>query len=62
MSELKSIVEAMIFASPEPLTLKALGKLLDSEPKEEIEAALVALKEDYDRPAGLQLVSWIFDS
>lgn len=56
MSELKSIVEAMIFASPEPLTLKALGKLLDSEPKEEIEAALAALKADYERPAGLQLV------
>ena len=56
MSDLKSIVEAMIFASPEPITLKALGKLLDSEPKEDIEAALVALKEDYERPAGLQLV------
>lgn len=56
MSELKSIVEALIFASPEPLTLKALGKLLDAEPKEDIEAAIVALKTDYDRPAGLQLV------
>lgn len=56
MSELKSIVEALIFASPEPLTLKALGKLLDAEPKEEIEAAVAALKQDYERPAGLQLV------
>lgn len=56
MSELKSIVEALIFASPEPLTLKALGKLLDAEPKEDLEAAIVALKQDYDRPAGLQLV------
>jgi segregation and condensation protein B len=56
MSELKSIVEALIFASPEPLTLKALGKLLDTEPKEEIVAAVDALKHDYDRPAGLQLV------
>lgn len=56
MSELKSIVEALIFASPEPLTLKALGKLLDAEPKEDLEAAIAALKQDYDRPAGLQLV------
>lgn len=56
MSELKSIVEALIFASPEPLTLKALGKLLDAEPKEDIEAAVVELKSDYERPAGLQLV------
>jgi segregation and condensation protein B len=56
MSELKSIVEALIFASPEPLTLKALGKLLDAEPKEDIEAAITALKQEYDRPAGLQLV------
>lgn len=56
MSQLKSIVEALIFASPEPLTMKALGKLLDAEPKEDIEAALVELKEDYTRPTGLQLV------
>ncbi len=56
MSELKSIVEALIFASPEPVTLKALGKLLETEPREEIEAAIGALKQDYDRPGGLQLV------
>jgi segregation and condensation protein B len=56
MSDLKAIVEALIFASPEPMTLKALGKLLDQEPKEEIEAAIAAVKADYDRPGGLQLV------
>lgn len=56
MSQLKSIVEALIFASPEPLTMKALGKLLDAEPKEDLEAALAELKEDYARPTGLQLV------
>ncbi len=54
--ELKPIIEALIFASPEPLTLKALYKLLDSEPKEDVEAALRSLKQDYDRPSGLQLV------
>src|SRR5262245_57088053 len=55
-AELKSILEALIFASPEPLTPKQIFKLLDSEPKEDIEAALAALKQDYDRPGGLQLV------
>jgi segregation and condensation protein B len=55
-AELKAIVEALIFASPEPLTPKAIYKLLDSEPKEDVKAALDALKKDYDRPGGLQLV------
>ena len=55
-AELKAIVEALIFASPEPLTPKALVKLLDNEPKEEVLAALDELKTDYERPGGLQLV------
>ena len=56
-AEIKAIVEALIFASPEPLTLKALCKLLDSEPKEDVQAAIAELKRDYDRPGGLQLVA-----
>jgi segregation and condensation protein B len=55
-AELKAILEALIFASPEPLTLKALAKLLDNEPKDDIQAALAELRRDYDRPGGLQLV------
>jgi segregation and condensation protein B len=55
-AELKAILEAVIFASPEPLTPKALYKLLDSEPKEDVDAAIAALKQDYERPGGLQLV------
>ncbi len=55
-AELKAILEALIFASPEPLTPKAIFKLLDTEPKEDVLAALAALKEDYTRPGGLQLV------
>jgi segregation and condensation protein B len=55
-AELKAIVEALIFASPEPLTPKALSKLLDTEPREDVEAALADLKHDYERPGGLQLV------
>ncbi len=55
-AELKAILEALIFASPDPLTPKALYKLLDAEPKEDVQAALVELKQDYERPGGLQLV------
>jgi segregation and condensation protein B len=55
-AELKTILEALIFASPEPLTPKAVAKLLPGEPKESIEAALTELKRDYERPGGLQLV------
>jgi segregation and condensation protein B len=53
---LKPIVEALIFASPEPLTLKSLYKLLDAEPREDVDAALAAVRADYERPGGLQLV------
>ena len=56
MNQLKPIVEALIFASPEPVTRKTLYKLLDGETKEEIDAALAELKADYDAPRGLQMV------
>jgi segregation and condensation protein B len=56
MSELKAILEALIFASPEPLTPKLIYKLLDTEPKEQVDAAIEELKHDYDRPGGLQMV------
>jgi segregation and condensation protein B len=55
-AELKAILEALIFASPDPLTPKAIYKLLENEPKEDIRAALDELKRDYDRPGGLQFV------
>jgi segregation and condensation protein B len=54
--ELKAIVEALIFASPEPVTVKALAKLLEGETADNIEAAIGSLREDYSRPGGLQLV------
>jgi segregation and condensation protein B len=53
---LKPIVEALIFASPDPVTPKTLYKLLESEPREDIDAAVAAVKSDYERPGGLQLV------
>lgn len=55
-AELKAVLEALIFASPEPLTPKHIFKLLDAEPKEDVQAAMDELKRDYERPGGLQLV------
>ncbi len=55
-AELKAILEALIFASPEPLTPKAIYKLLDNEPKEDVQAALAALRQEYEGRGGLQLV------
>jgi segregation and condensation protein B len=55
-SGLVGIVEAMVFASPEPITPKQLLKVLDSEPKEDVLAALEELKRRYTRSGGLQLV------
>ena len=56
-AELKAILEALIFASPDPFTPKAMCKLLDTEPQEDVQAALAELKQEYEnRPGGLQLV------
>jgi segregation and condensation protein B len=55
-AELIAILEALIFASPEPLTPKAIYKLLDTEPREDVDRALATLKQQYERPGGLQLV------
>ena len=53
---LKPVVEALIFASPEPLTRKTLYRLLDGEPREDVDAALASVRADYESPGGLQLV------
>jgi hypothetical protein len=53
---LKAIIEALVFASPDPVTPKTLFKLLDPEPPEDVEAALAALRADYEHRGGLQLV------
>jgi segregation and condensation protein B len=55
-AEVKAILEALIFASPEPLTRKAIDKLLASEPKEDVDAAIEQLKQVYEQSSGLQLV------
>lgn len=55
-AELKAIVEALIFASPEPITSKTLFKLLADEPREDIAAAVKSLKAEYEQRPGLQFV------
>jgi segregation and condensation protein B len=55
-AEVKAVVEALIFASPEPMTPKMLVKLLAEEPKEDVLAAVEALKADYENRPGLQMV------
>jgi segregation and condensation protein B len=53
---LKPIVEALIFASPEPLTPKTLYKMLEGETREDVDAAVAAVKKDYENGRGLQVV------
>src|SRR6187551_3716384 len=55
-AEVKAVVEALIFASPDPMTPKMLFKLLAEEPKEDVLAAIEALKTDYENRPGLQFV------
>ena len=56
LSHLKAVIEALIFASPDPVTPKTLVKILDGEPAEHVEEALDAVKADWERGGGLQLV------
>lgn len=55
ISEIVSIVEALIFVADEPITVKTLADVLD-EDKETIEATVEELKQEYEeREGGLQL-------
>ena len=55
ISEIISIVEALIFVSDEPITIKTLTDVLEEE-KETIESALEELQREYEeREGGLQL-------
>jgi segregation and condensation protein B len=55
-AELRAVVEALIFASPEPITPKTLYKLLANESKEAVSAAVNELRADYLNRPGLQMV------
>ena len=57
LRELQSIIEALIFASPDPVSLKVLVKTIDSEPPEHVEEALASICREWkERSGGLQLV------
>jgi segregation and condensation protein B len=56
-AEIKAVVEALIFASPHPVTQRELGQVLNGIPREAWRAALAELQSDYAREGrGLQLV------
>jgi segregation and condensation protein B len=55
LAQLKAVIESLIFASPEPLTMRMLYKLLNDEPKEDVLAAVNALKADYADRGGLHI-------
>ncbi len=56
LAQLKAVIESLIFASPDPITPRTLFKLLNDEPKEDVKAALEALKADYVERGGLHMV------
>ncbi len=57
LDELKSIIESLIFASPDPVSLKVIVKTIDSEPPEHVAEALAIVCQEWkDRSGGLQLV------
>ena|SRR5690242_567668 len=55
-AELRAIVEALIFASPDPITPKTLYKLLANESKDAVSSAINELKADYLNRPGLAMV------
>ncbi|MGE0863027.1 MAG: SMC-Scp complex subunit ScpB [Vicinamibacterales bacterium] len=55
LSQLKAVIEALVFASPDPLTPRMLNRLLNDEPKEDVQAALKALQADYVDRGGLHM-------
>src|SRR5258706_8306734 len=55
--EIRAVLEALIFASPQPLTPREIGKVLGGVPKEAWQAAITEMRADYARDGrGLQLV------
>jgi segregation and condensation protein B len=55
--EVRAVLEALIFASPQPVTPREIGKVLTGVPRESWEDALEEIRADYARDGrGLQLV------
>ncbi len=55
--EVRAIVEALIFACPQPITPREIGRVLVGVPREDWQRELEALRDDYRRDErGLQLI------
>jgi segregation and condensation protein B len=56
-AQVRAIVEALVFASPQPITAREIGRVLVGVPKEDWQRELEALRDDYRRDErGLQLI------
>ncbi len=56
-SDLKNIIEALVFISQEPLTLDRIKTVLEGAPDEEIQAAVEEFLKDYEAAGrGIQVV------
>ena len=56
-AEVRAVLEALIFASEEPITARDIGQVLGGVPKDAWQEALAELQQDYARDGrGLQLV------
>ena len=56
-AEVRAVLEALIFASPQPITPREIGQVLGGVPREAWQAALQEIEADYARDGrGLQLV------
>jgi segregation and condensation protein B len=56
-AEMRAIVEALVFAAPQPITPREIGRVLQGVPKEDWQRALEELRADYARDErGLQLI------
>jgi len=56
-AQVRAIVEALVFASPQPITARELGRVLAGVPKETWLQAIEELKADYAREdRGLQMI------
>ncbi len=56
-AEIRAVVEALIFASPQPITPREIGQVIQGVPKDDWMAAIGEIQADYLRDGrGLQLV------
>ena len=55
--EVRAVLEALIFASPQPITPKEIAQVMGGVPKQAWQQALEEIREDYTRDGrGLQLI------